>query len=406
MRKVFLEKLPHTQKGIDWENCIGSKVYFIYDDIEGEIKILSYCNANRSQVLYIEYENKVYKIYAQSFRNCKLSKLLKRKNKPFDYKYNIGDKITKNNNAFKILKRRYEKKNDKIIKFYEYECENCGYIGEKTEGAINKVCCDACSRFSKMVISGYNDIPTTNPWMIPYFQGGIEEAKLYKSNSNTKIYFKCPHCGKVSKNKKSPNGLYHNKGLGCSCSDGISYPNKFSYELLNQLPVTNVIHEYNPHWLKPYRYDNYFEFDGDKYILEMDGNLGHGNFKWGNIKDIEGTNRDEIKDKLAKENGLIVIRIDCKYSNLNYIKNSIEESILSKLFDLSKINWNRCNEYATKNLVKDICEYYNNNPNITPENIAKIFYISSRTVRNYLKCGTELGWCKYNTRRKGNYENN
>ena len=33
----------------------------------------------------------------------------------------------------------------------------------------------------------------------------------------------------------------------------------------------------------------------------MDGNLGHGNFKWGNIKDIEGTNRDEIKDKLAKE---------------------------------------------------------------------------------------------------------
>lgn len=110
MRKVFLEKLPHTKKGIDWENCIGSKVYFIYDDIEGEIKILSYYITNRSQVLYIEYENKVHKIYAQSFRNCKLSKLLKRKNKPFDYKYNIGDKIIKNNNAFKILKRRYEKK--------------------------------------------------------------------------------------------------------------------------------------------------------------------------------------------------------------------------------------------------------------------------------------------------------
>ena len=138
----------------------------------------------------------------------------------------------------------------------------------------------------------------------------------------------------------------------------------------------------------------------------MDGNLGHGNFKWGNIKDAEGANRDKIKDKLAKENGLIVIRIDCKYSNLNYIKNSIEESILSKLFDLSKINWNRCNEYATKNLVKDICEYYNNNPNITLQNIAKNFYISSRTVSKYLKCGTELGWCKYNTRRKENYENN
>ena len=113
----------------------------------------------------------------------------------------------------------------------------------------------------------------------------IEWLKKYEHKkpipAKTKIDFvsvyKCPHCGKVSKNKKSPNGLYHNKGLGCSCSDGISYPNKFSYELLSQLPVTNVIHEYNPHWLKPYRYDNYFEFDGDKYILEMDGNLGHGN---------------------------------------------------------------------------------------------------------------------------------
>ena len=40
MRKVFLEKLPHTKKGIDWENCIGSKVYFIYDDIEGSLKII------------------------------------------------------------------------------------------------------------------------------------------------------------------------------------------------------------------------------------------------------------------------------------------------------------------------------------------------------------------------------
>lgn len=38
-----------------------------------------------------------------------------------------------------------------------------------------------------------NDIPTTSPWMIPYFQGGEEEAKKYKNQSHQKITPICPY---------------------------------------------------------------------------------------------------------------------------------------------------------------------------------------------------------------------
>lgn len=37
-------------------------------------------------------------------------------------------------------------------------------------------------------VEGYNDITTTDPWMIPYFQGGYDETKQYMSMSGKTIY--------------------------------------------------------------------------------------------------------------------------------------------------------------------------------------------------------------------------
>lgn len=50
MRKVFLENLPRWEKGegkgkigtINWSKSIGSKVRFVYEDIEGEVEIVGY----------------------------------------------------------------------------------------------------------------------------------------------------------------------------------------------------------------------------------------------------------------------------------------------------------------------------------------------------------------------------
>ena len=38
MKKVFLEHLPKKKNGyVEWDKCIGQKVHFIYNNIEGDI---------------------------------------------------------------------------------------------------------------------------------------------------------------------------------------------------------------------------------------------------------------------------------------------------------------------------------------------------------------------------------
>ena len=116
-----------------------------------------------------------------------------------------------------------------------------------------------------------NLIPNVAEWMIQYIDGGYEVAKNILANDNHKIKFICPLCG--NKVSRSPNYV-HKYGFNCPvCSDGISYPNKFAYELLNQLSnvyhFDSLEHEYCPTWAGRYRYDNYFEYNGNSYILEI-----------------------------------------------------------------------------------------------------------------------------------------
>ena len=110
-------------------------------------------------------------------------------------------------------------------------------------------------------------------------------------------------------------------------------------------------------------------------------------------------NIDINKRNIANKNGIKnYFEVDCRFSNKEYISNSI---IHSGLFDLlnvknQNINWNECNEFATSNLVKSVCSYYNTNNKESLTNIAKRFGINPCTVTRYLKRGTELGFCIYN----------
>ena len=67
-------------------------------------------------------------------------------------------------------------RNNEGRKSYQYKCLKCAYDqGEKTEISIIKgFGCPCCA--NRIVIPGINDIPTTDPWMVPYFQGGYNEA--------------------------------------------------------------------------------------------------------------------------------------------------------------------------------------------------------------------------------------
>jgi len=82
---------------------------------------------------------------------------------------------------------------------------------------------------------------------------------------------------------------------------------------------------------------------------------------------------------------------------MEFIKNSILNSNLAKLFDLSDINWLECHEYACRNLVKKASSLYKSGiSNITE--ISKILGVCYNTAQKYLKQGKELNWCAYDAR--------
>ena len=75
-----------------------------------------------------------------------------------------------------------------------------------------------------MVLKGYNDIATTDSWMIEFFLNK-EDAYNYKSGSNKKIDMVCPRCGNIK--KEFIYILKEQHGFSCPCcSDGISFPEK------------------------------------------------------------------------------------------------------------------------------------------------------------------------------------
>ena len=90
-----------------------------------------------------------------------------------------------------------------------------------------------------------------------------------------------------------------------------------------------------------------------------------------------------------------MIRIDSLESNVDYLKEQIANSYLSNLFNMEDVNWNKCDEYALNNLVKEISKYHTKHNNLSAFDISKIFHISDTTARKYLHIGNKYGWCNY-----------
>ena len=115
-----------------------------------------------------------------------------------------------------------------------------------------------------------------------------------------------------------------------------------------------------------------------------------------NILDI--LKNDLHKKELAISNGVdYYVELNCQKSELEWVKKSIMKSVLPKLigFDKYEINWEQCSTEATKNSIKEICDYYKNNKTSTIL-LAKKFGFSQQTIIKYLKKGNELKWCVFN----------
>ena len=406
MRKLFYENLlinSNYKNGrcIKWSDSVGKTIKFIYDDIEGYIVITNY-DSKTSYVTY-NYNNQSYTQTTTSLKKCQLGKML------FNcFKYNVGDVLhSDDGKCIQILSHNFETyKNKQRIKNYIYKCLNCGFEGKKTESELEKTWCPCCCKSPVLVVEGINDIPTTDPWMIPYFQGGYIEAKQYTHSSAKKIYPFCPLCKKIKKKAIAISQIYTTKSIGCNCGDGISYPNKFMYNILVQLNVEFET-EYSPNWIKPKRYD--FYIPSMNIIIEIDGGLGHGKgiFQKSkltneelNEKQKESLKIDDIKNDIASLHGIILIRIDASKSQIDYLKQSILNSDLCKYLNFENIDWFACDKYATKNIIKELCDFYKNNLFMSYQDTSKKFHISKCTIGRYLKKGFQCDWLtqeEYNT---------
>ena len=333
---------------IDWKNGISKEIEYEY-----------YWNGEYyKDVLKIrEYDSKAHKVYFEGYERgsktdsvikCELGGLLGFRTSEF--KYEIG--YTKN--CLIIIDRDYKKdKKGQNWKYYKYKCNKCGNIDWIEENNLKQgKGCNVCS--GRKAVSGIYSIWDETPWMMD-LGVSIEDAKNHRPQSSKRIEVKCPDCGKIK--RTTPSRIYHTHSIQCSCGDGISY-------------VT---------------------FDEIYRALK------------------EEQKNDKLKEELALSNGIkLYIIIDCRKSELEYIKNNILDSELNKLFDLSKVDWVYCGEYATSNMVKKVCDYYNKHPEMLTIDLVEEFDMSRDTIVKYLEKGTSLGWCQYNPKEEKtlNYKRN
>ena len=374
----------------NWEQSLGCICNFYYKGISGQLKIVGHDVKTHS--LSILYDGQVKTIGTNYFKDCKLGNLLGLINK--DFKVEIGQEFVDDNRNIKITGRKMKKDNSGITrKIYNYSCNICGWKdGEMDEGhLLHGIGCSCCAK--TVIVPYVNDVYTTNPEYIKYFKN-IEDTHRTTSRNKKEFFMICPFCGNeqlYSTDRLSTHGFSCKK-----CGDGISYGEKFIYSLLNQIRenfITQLSHTTFT-WCDKYKYD--FYLPRINAIIEVHGSQHYEETR----KSLYyySTLNDEIKEKLAKENGIAnYIIIDCKKSNLQYIKNSIISSELLNLLGVNseEINWIECDRYTSKSLLVEACEYKNNHPELSTTDIGKVFHMARTTIQLYLQKGANLGICIY-----------
>lgn len=313
--------------------------------------------------------------------------------------YNVGQTFIDEKRDIKILEKYYIQRQrcNRIenIKVYRCKCNKCGDDTiEITENHLKENRgCPTCH--SKKIKRGINDISTTDSWMFSYF---LNKKDCYTHTAYSKdiVDMICPDCGRIFPYRISYLKKFHK--LPCICSDGISFPEKFVINLLEQLGVNYIYQLTNKdlEWCNSYKYD--FYLIDYNMIIETHGSQ-HYRCNTGFFESIEHIRKnDKCKKELAVKNDITYyVELDCSESTKSYIMKSILNSDLQKILDINdKIDWNECEKFAVKNMLKNVCDYKNNNPNATPLEIAEHFPVVRETISSYLRKGSELGWCYYN----------
>lgn len=383
---VDLSNLPKRKNYIDWKKVANVDVDFCYDKIKGSFTIENYSN-NKVNIVY---KGRHVLARKQDITGCNLS-FVKRKN----FMYEVGQTLQRKNQNFLILEKQYAENN--LNRKYFCECDKCSAKIWLSEAHLKSGGCPVCH--GKKTIIGVNDIPTTEPWMVKYFQGGKNEAEKYTRSSTEKLNFVCPDCGRVKQNAIAIQKLYQRHLLSCECGDGFSFPEKIMLNLLKQLNIS-FNYQFFDDWCFYYKgnvrkkcyYDFEFEVGGVKYIIEMDGGFHYSNTNISKLKDVEEI--DNIKNFLAKNNGYRIFRVNCKTSDFDFIKNSLIKD-LGEIFCLDTVDWSDILKKSLNNLVKEVCTMFESDTSLTCVDVAKKMGLSASCISTYLKKGKQVGFTLY-----------
>ena len=264
-------------------------------------------------------------------------------------------KIRNNNNFTMKNILLFQKKNNTQMRFSEdniyknnYEkmkvvCTKCGKEDEKSWAEVQQkdTCSYCCKNPTK--VSFETSIAGKRPDLIKFFKNP-KDAEKVTIMSDKKLKLKCPDCGFE---KEMSAGKLTERRFACTkCGDGISIPEKFIGEVLDQLN-TNAKREKTFNWSKKFRYDFYLE--KENIIIETHGSQHYDEkYSFTKITLSEQQKIDKEKKELALANGIDrYIELNCSNTDFKKLK---EETVkgFEEAFDLSKIDWEKA-KLATHN---------------------------------------------------------
>lgn len=406
VRKCDLSNIPtrifNNKTVYNWKKSAGVIVPFEYDGTKEVLTIVSY---EGNETLKINCRGKEYIIKVRNLRDACVGFLLNADEK-WKWYYNIGDiindTVNKHDRSLLITNRKYmsdkETRYKGVHKYYQYKCLICGYDCAMDDYWApeyllkdNGNGCGCCAMTK--IIKGLNDISATFPEAMDYIDDP-EFAYTHGKTSPHKTMMTCPTCG--FKKMMSPDHLYY-QSFGCPrCSDGFSYPEKFFFNILEQC---NIKFKYQLtysdfEWCGKNRYD--FYLPDYKCIIEVHGKQHYEPVWKGYEEQVE---IDKKKKELALNNGVLTyIELDCRYSNKDYIKQSIINSAIP--FDISNIDYNKADIAAQSNKLIEACKLYEEFPDMYIQEIGDKLNVSKSTIVHYLQKGRKLGFCGYRDERR------
>lgn len=368
----------------DWPRAKGALVPFRYGAITGVLEILHVEKAGHDYRLTVRYEGAAHQIPSASLTAGNLGKCVGVYTSEF--RYPPGRRICDEKRDLTILDvyRGSLSGSSSRHKMLTYRCNRCGSVNENVrEGAITRGSgCPVCN--GKITRSGVNDIPSSAPWMIPYFPGGRKEAGCYTANSGRRLRMSCPYCGRLSDHPIAIATLHRTHSIGCPCGDGISFPEKFLFFFFQTFPAVQYTRQVSAKdfpWCGRYRYDGMFQKDGAYYFVEAHGlqHFAHTGYERIASADLAATQEnDRRKKRLALANGIAkthYIVLDCRKSTLAHLRTSILASPLAEILELhrTEVDWEGIFIQSLAPLQKKILDYARAHPHTPTKEIAKLY---------------------------------